>query len=83
MAQHKVSFLENDYKNEKTGESARGVTVILDGKFGEVITQLKEGNPNYTNNIAVIQDALFRGINAIIEEQTAAGNQPEFAKEDQ
>ena len=82
MAQHKVSFLENNYKNQN-GESARGVTVILDGKFGEVIEQLKAGNPNYTNNISVIQDALFRGINAIIEVQTAAGNQPEFAKEDQ
>ena len=60
MAQHKVSFLENNYKNQN-GESARGVTVILDGKFGEVIEQLKAGNPNYTNNIAKLSEEESRG----------------------
>lgn len=54
MAEHKVTFMENEYTNEKTGEKARGVTVILNGKFGEMIDQIRRDNPKYKNNIMVI-----------------------------
>ena len=67
--QHKVTFMENEYKNEKTGESARGVTVILNGKFGEMIDQIRSSDPQkYQNNIAVIQEALFRGLNSMLKD---------------
>ena len=68
MAEHKVTFMENEYTNDKTGEKAHGVTVILNGKFGEVIEQIREANPNFKNNIQVIQEALFRGLNSILKE---------------
>ena len=68
MAEHKVTFMENEYKNDKTGESARGVTVILNGRFGEVIDQIRESDPKYKNNIMVIQEALFRGINSLLKD---------------
>lgn len=77
MAEHKVTFLDNEYSNQQTGQKARGVTVILDGKFGEVIEQLKADNPKYENNIQVIQDALFRGINDILAEQNGDGAKTE------
>ncbi len=68
MAEHKVTFMENEYTNDKTGEKAHGVTVILNGKFGEVIEQIREANPNFQNNIQVIQEALFRGLNSLLKE---------------
>ncbi|MBP0967179.1 MAG: hypothetical protein J5722_06075 [Oscillospiraceae bacterium] len=67
MAEHKVTFMENTYTNEKTGEKAPGVTVILNGGFGEMIEQIRKDNPKYENNIMVVRDALFFGLNAIIQ----------------
>lgn len=67
MAEHKVTFMENEYTNEKTGEKARGVTVILNGKFGEMIDQIRRDNPKYKNNIMVIQEALFSGLNEMLK----------------
>ncbi|MBR5722488.1 MAG: hypothetical protein IKX57_02595 [Oscillospiraceae bacterium] len=69
MADHKVTFMQNEYTNDTTGEKAPGVTVILNGKFGEVISQLLEANPNFTSNIQVIQEALFRGLNSMLKEK--------------
>ena len=69
MAEHKVTFMQNEYTKDKTGEKALGVTVILNGKFGEVISQLLEANPNFTSNIQVIQEALFRGLNSMLKEK--------------
>ena len=68
MAEHKVTFMENTYTNDKTGEKATGVTVILNGKFGEVVAQIREANPNFKSDMQVIQEAVFRGLNSILKE---------------
>lgn len=67
MAKHPVTFMENTYTNEKTGEKAPGVTVILNGGFGEMFEQIRKENPKYENNIMIFRDALFFGLNAIIQ----------------
>ena len=67
MAEHQVTFMQNEYTNEKTGEKAPGVTVILNGGFGEMFEQIRKENPKYENNIMIFRDALFFGLNAIIQ----------------
>lgn len=67
MAEHPVTFMENTYTNEKTGEKAQGVTVILNGGFGEMFEMIRKENPKYENNIMIFRDALFFGLNAIIQ----------------
>jgi hypothetical protein len=72
-SQGKVTFLNQEYENSETGEKVRGITVIVDGTFKGVLDKLIADSPdadlNYTK---VIQDALFRGINELIEENKKA-----------
>ncbi|HAG14225.1 MAG TPA: hypothetical protein DCG49_10240 [Ruminococcus sp.] len=64
----KVTFMNQEYQNEKTGEKVRGITVIVDGAFKLVLDKLisESPNPDEMNYTKVIQEALFRGINELI-----------------
>ena len=64
-----VTFLNEEFENDKTGEKVQGVTVILDGKLKEVVDLLMKNNPDYENCTDVIRNALFTGINSMILEQ--------------
>ena len=44
-----------------------GITIILDGKFKQVTDLLVERNPSYNNSVEVIKEALFEGINVMID----------------
>ena len=50
-------------ENEQTGEKLQGLTVIVDGKLKQVMDIIIVKNDNYTE---VVKDALFEGINNII-----------------
>lgn len=70
----KVTFMNQEYENSETGEKVRGITVIIDGALKGVLDKLiaespKEADLNYTK---LVQDALFRGINELIEEHKQA-----------
>ena len=41
--------------------------MILNGGFGEMFEQIRKENPKYENNIMIFRDALFFGLNAIIQ----------------
>lgn len=64
----KASFLVHNYKNEETGATVKGVTVMLDGTMKQLVETLLEVFPEYPDDVALIKEALFRGINAMIEE---------------
>jgi len=46
--ENKITLLNEEFENEKTGEKIQGITVIVDGKLKEVmdilITQNRYGN---------------------------------------
>lgn len=69
----KARFLVHNYKNEETGETVRGVTVMLDGTMKQLIESLHEVFPEYPDDVALIKEALFRGINSMIEEAKENG----------
>ena len=69
MENNIVTMLNEEFENDKTGEKVQGITIILDGKFKEVVDVLMKNNPGYMNYTEIVRDALFKGINTMIEEQ--------------
>ncbi|MFC9446976.1 hypothetical protein ACTJJY_21140 [Bacillus sp. 22475] len=61
-----VTILNEEFENEKTGEKLQGLTIIVDGKLKQVIDIIIEKNDNYSNYTEVVKDALFEGLNNII-----------------
>ena len=42
MENNKVTILSEEFENDKTGEKVQGITIIVDGKFKEVVDLLME-----------------------------------------
>ncbi|MBO4913413.1 MAG: hypothetical protein J5504_11900 [Butyrivibrio sp.] len=68
MNNNTITILNEEFENDKTGEKVQGITIIMDGKFKEVVDLLMKKNPNYTNYTEIVRDALFNGINSMIVE---------------
>ena len=60
-----ISILSEEFENEKTGEKVEGITIMIDGMLKEFLDIIKIQNPQYKDNIGVVQDALMRGLEAI------------------
>lgn len=45
----------------------QGITIVINGKFKDVLDILKAKNPEYENYSELIRDALFEGINTMTE----------------
>lgn len=63
-----VTILNEEFENDKTGEKVQGITIIVDGKFKEVLDLLMKNNPDYKNYTEIVRDAFFNGINSMIRE---------------
>ncbi|SEA08967.1 hypothetical protein [Bacillus nitratireducens] len=61
-----VTILNEEFENEQTGEKLQGLTVIVDGKLKQVMDIIIDKNDNYSNYTEVVKDALFEGINNIV-----------------
>lgn len=60
-----ISIISEEFENEKTGEKVEGITIMVDGMFKEVLNIIRTDNPQYENNVSLIQDALMKGLEAI------------------
>ena len=69
MENNKVTILSEEFENDKTGEKVQGITIIVDGKFKEVVDFLMEKNHSYEDYTEIIKDVIFKGINSMILEQ--------------
>ena len=69
MENNKVTILSEEFENDKTGEKVQGITIIVDGKFKEVVDLLMEKNHSYEDYTEIIKDVIFKGINSMILEQ--------------
>lgn len=63
-----VTMLSEEFENDKTGEKVEGITIIVDGKLKEVLDLIKIRNNNYNNYTEILRDALFEGINNLINQ---------------
>lgn len=68
MDNNTVTILNEEFENDKTGEKVQGITIIVDGKFKEVVDLLMKNNPSYNNYTEIVRDAFFYGINSMIVE---------------
>lgn len=58
-----VTFLNDEFENSMTGEKVEGVTVIVDGKFRDILYDILEKNQDkYSNITEIVKDALFMGL---------------------
>ena len=62
MENNKVTILSEEFENDKTGEKVQGITIIVDGKFKEVVDLLMEKNHSYEDYTEIIKDAIFKEI---------------------
>lgn len=60
-----ITIISEEFENEKTGEKVEGVTIMVDGILKEFMDIIKAQNPQYENNVSVIQDALMQGFEVI------------------
>ena len=65
VTENKITLLNEEFENEKTGEKIQGITVIVDGKLKEVMNILITQN-RYDNYTEIVKEALFEGINVMI-----------------
>lgn len=64
----KVTFIKQEYENSETGAKVPGITIILDGVFRQVCDKLIADTGREKDYVALIQEALFNGINQMIGE---------------
>lgn len=74
MENNTVTILNEEFENDKTGEKVQGITIIVDGKLKEVLDLLIKKNSSYKNYTEIVRDAVFKGINTMIEEQKNKDN---------
>ena len=65
---NKITLMSEEFEIEQTGEKVEGITVIIDGVLQKFIEVIKDKEPNYKNNLSVIQDALMKGLEIIKNE---------------
>ncbi|MFA0814255.1 MAG: hypothetical protein ACC608_00535 [Anaerofustis sp.] len=63
-----ISIMSEEFENEQTGERIEGVTVMIDGMLSEFFKVIRHKNPNYSNNVDIVRDALMRGLESIKNE---------------
>lgn len=60
-----ITMINEEFENESTGEKVEGITIIVDSILKQVIDIIKMKQPDYKNNVSVLQDALMRGLEDI------------------
>lgn len=63
-----MTLLSEEFENDKTGERVSGITIIVDGKLKAVMDLLIAKNDKYQDYTEVVRDAIFNGINILIQE---------------
>lgn len=62
---NKITILSEQFEVEQTGEMVEGITVVVDGMLKQFLEVIRNKEPNYENNLSVIQDALMKGLEIV------------------
>ena len=57
--------MSEEFENEKTGEKVEGITIMVDGVLKDFLDIIKREKTEYKDNVTIIQDALFKGLESI------------------
>lgn len=66
---HVITMLSEEFENDKTGEKVEGITIIIDGKFKQVLDLIKSKDENYKDYTEVLRDALIDGVNNLVSKK--------------
>lgn len=65
----KITMMQETFRNGKTDEEVPGVTIIVDGKFRQVLDILIRKSDTCENYVQIIKEALFAGIDQMVNEE--------------
>lgn len=60
-----ISMISEEFENEQTGEKVEGITIMIDGILKEFFNIMKIEQPNYKNNLSIMQDVLMKGLESM------------------
>jgi hypothetical protein len=60
-----IKMVSEKFQKNSSGEKIEGITIMVDGILQQFLSIIIQKNPQYTNNMSVIQDALFKGLEQI------------------
>lgn len=58
-----INIFEEEFQDENTGEIVKGVTIVIDGMFKQVLDTIVKSDKNYTSYLNIISVALVKGVN--------------------
>ncbi|BFH17777.1 hypothetical protein WJ0W_001800 [Paenibacillus melissococcoides] len=64
---NQLQIFEDEFLNENSGEVVKGVTVVVDGYFKQVLDTILQNEKSYDGYTNLIANALARGINKTIK----------------
>ena len=65
---NKITMMSEKFENEETGQNVEGITIMIDGMLKQFLEIIRAKNPEYENNLSIIQDALIKGLERIKNE---------------
>lgn len=63
---NQFQIFEDEFLNEDSGEAIKGVTIVVDGYFKQVLDTILHTEKSYDGYTNLIANALARGINKTI-----------------
>ena len=76
MKDNAIQMFIEKYENEQSGEMVDGVTILIDGKFKQILDIIIQKEERYRNNhyLEVMRDILFSGIECFIKPTSKASD---------
>lgn len=58
---NQINIFEEEFQSE-SGDIVKGVTIVIDGKFKQVLDTILKRDSNYTSYLEIISAALIKGV---------------------
>ena len=59
-------IFEDEYSKGDSEELIKGVTIVIDGEFQQIVNSIQVASDEFNSNIDVISKALVKGINRMV-----------------
>lgn len=67
MSDDKITMLCEQFQNHQTGETVEGITVMIEGRFKQMLDIFMHEEGAYENYTQLFKDIIFAGVNSFIE----------------
>lgn len=70
MSEDTFTMITETFKSDKTNEDVEGITIIIDGTIKNLFDAVISKSDNYCDYTELVRDAIFFGVNDIIESES-------------